>query len=90
MMRDQRGSRFLASLGMTVKERLRMTWEWLREVSGDDAYERYLRHAASARVTLSEPAGRAEGSASLLTPAEFYYQRMERKYNSKDSPARCC
>ncbi|WP_372716469.1 YbdD/YjiX family protein [Immundisolibacter sp.] len=27
---------------------LRMLWAWLREVSGDDAYERYLAHQASA------------------------------------------
>ena len=27
---------------------LRTLWAWLREVSGDDAYERYLAHQASA------------------------------------------
>ena len=62
-------------------------WRWLREVSGDDAYERYLTRAVSARVTLSEPDGRAEGSASLLSPAEFYRERLERKYSR---PCRCC
>ena len=41
-------------------------WGWLREVSGDDAYERY----EAARGEL-EP---------RLTPGEFYHQRMERKF----------
>ena len=27
---------------------LRAFWAWLREVSGDDAYERYLAHHAAA------------------------------------------
>ncbi len=36
---------------------LRAFWAWLREVSGDDAYERYLAHHASAHPD-SAPLGR--------------------------------
>jgi len=41
-------------------------WRWLREVSGDDAYERY-------EATHSD-------AVSRLSPREFYRQRMERKF----------
>lgn len=51
-------------------------WEFVRTVSGDDAYECYIATRAE-----SEP---------RLSPGEFYRQRLERKYNNKDSPARCC
>lgn len=51
-------------------------WQFVRTVSGDDAYESYLATRAE-----SEP---------RLSPGEFYHRRMERKYNNKDCPARCC
>lgn len=65
-------------------------WAWLRDVTEDSAYERYLVREASARATLSEPEGRVEGSASLLSPAEFYRQRLDDKYSGRSGPARCC
>jgi hypothetical protein len=40
-------------------------WRWLRQVSGDDAYERYLRRATG---------------GPRLSPSEFYRQGLERKY----------
>ena len=60
----------------TVRSVLASVWQWLREVSGDAAYERYLARDA--------------GDPAPLSPGEFYRQRLERKYNNKDSPARCC
>lgn len=42
-------------------------WRWLRDVSGDAAYESYLAKHAD-----TEP---------RLSPGEFYHQRMERKYS---------
>ena len=90
MSRVQRHSRFLSrpgGIGMTIGGWMSSAWRWLREVSGDAAYERYLTRAASARVTLSEPDGRAKGAPSLLTPAEFYRRRVEHKYSR---PCRCC
>ena len=50
-------------------------WSCLREVCEDNAYDRY-------RV----PAGRNR-SQPKLTAAEFYLQRLERKYSR---PSRCC
>lgn len=48
---------------------------WLRAVSGDDAYERYLRHHARAH------AGPALGRRA------FYAEREERKWSGV---SRCC
>jgi len=53
----------------------------LRAVLDDDAYDRYLTRRSS--VIPSE----VEGSACLLSPAEFYRLRLERKYSR---PNRCC
>ena len=50
----------------------RVVFYWLREVSEDAAYERY-----QARW----------GTKSTLTAAEFYRERLERKYSR---PCRCC
>lgn len=62
---------------------LRRAWSWLRQVSGDAAYENYLRCAR--RQALS---GAAEGSAPvLLSPAEFYLDALHRRYSSI---SRCC
>ncbi|HEX4649435.1 MAG TPA: YbdD/YjiX family protein [Steroidobacteraceae bacterium] len=36
----------------------RATWQWLRTASGDDAYERYLAHCASAHPDRA-PVGRS-------------------------------
>ena len=61
----------------------RRAWSWLRQVSGDAAYENYLRCAR--RHVLS---GAAEGSAPvLLSPAEFYLDALRRRYSSI---SRCC
>jgi uncharacterized short protein YbdD (DUF466 family) len=59
-------------------------WGWLRQVSGDAAYDNYLRHASLA-------AQNAEGSgaapASVLSRAEFYTDSLRRKYSTV---SRCC
>ena len=65
-------------------QRLRAgAWSWLRQVSGDAAYENYLRCAR--RQALSEAA--AESSPVLLSPAEFYLDALRRRYSSV---SRCC
>jgi uncharacterized short protein YbdD (DUF466 family) len=43
-------------------------WAWLRAVSGDDAYEAWLRR---------RPAGEA-----ALTRKQFYLERLQRRYSS--------
>ena len=57
---------------------LRKIWSVIREVSGDDAYERYLAH------------WRAEHSANETTPLDrssFYREEQRRKW---DGVRRCC
>jgi len=55
---------------------LRAAWGWLREVSGDDAYERYLRHHAQRHPGALAPSRR-----------EFYAQELQRKWSGVN---RCC
>lgn len=55
---------------------LRGGWDWLRQVSGDAAYENYLRSAA-----------RHADSGSPLSRAEFYLDSLRRRYSSV---SRCC
>jgi uncharacterized short protein YbdD (DUF466 family) len=69
----------LQAVRMRMRAAMRAAWGWLREVSGDNAYDLYLlRHQAK---------GARDG---LLSASEFYCWRVEGKYNNKDSPARCC
>jgi len=51
-------------------------WQWLRAVTGDAAYENYVRHAKNAR---SQP--------RVLSQREFYLDQLRRRYNSIN---RCC
>jgi uncharacterized short protein YbdD (DUF466 family) len=51
-------------------------WLGIREWCGDSAYERYVQ----AQRTKPE-------KSSLLTPAEFYVERVNRRYSR---PNRCC
>jgi len=51
-------------------------WHWLRAVSGDDAYERYLAHHAS-----------AHGNAAPLSRRAFYEAELQRKWSGIN---RCC
>ena len=64
------------SLWRSAGEVTRALWRWLREVSGDDAYERYLRHHA-----LSHP------GALVPSRREFYTQELQRKWSGVN---RCC
>jgi uncharacterized short protein YbdD (DUF466 family) len=60
---------------------LRKAWQWLREVTGDAAYENYLRHCAANE-------SRADSSAlKKMTRAEFYSDALRRKYSTIN---RCC
>jgi uncharacterized short protein YbdD (DUF466 family) len=66
--------------GLAVALRLkRLTaklWHGIREWCGDSAYERYVQ----AQRTKPE-------KSCLLTPAEFYVERVNRRYSG---PNRCC
>jgi uncharacterized short protein YbdD (DUF466 family) len=59
-----------------VWRRVRTAWQFVREVSGDDAYERYREHALQAHP--GQPA---------MTRSAFYRFRMEQKWNRI---TRCC
>ena len=56
---------------------LRRIWALLREVTGDDAYERYLTHWRSAHAADSVP----------LDRSSFYREEQRRKW---DGVRRCC
>jgi uncharacterized short protein YbdD (DUF466 family) len=79
-----------------VRNCTRNIWSWIRQVSGDAAYENYLRsarRAAQAEMARVDPrtmqAGCATraGSAALLTREEFYLHALRRRYSTI---SRCC
>jgi uncharacterized short protein YbdD (DUF466 family) len=51
-------------------------WRWLRAVSGDDAYERYLEHHAL-----------AHGGVTPLSRRAFYESELQRVWSGIN---RCC
>ncbi|HEY0907236.1 MAG TPA: YbdD/YjiX family protein [Methylophilus sp.] len=55
-------------------------WQRVRELSGDDAYERYLQHYAQHHADEVE-------AASPLTRAEFFRQWQDQKWKGIK---RCC
>jgi hypothetical protein len=72
-----------------VRRLLRGLWQWLREVSGDAAYETYLRSAAGRgccdTARREERAG--ETPAPLMSREEFYLDSLRRRYSGV---SRCC
>jgi uncharacterized short protein YbdD (DUF466 family) len=61
---------------LAVRRGLLAGWHYLRAVSGDDAYERYLEHHASAHA--GEP---------LMTRKEYFAERQRQKWTGV---TRCC
>ena len=61
-----------------MRPALRRIWTLLREVTGDDAYERYLAHW---RIT------HAADGAMPLDRSSFYREEQRRKW---DGVRRCC
>jgi len=59
-----------------ARMKLRDLWRWLRALSGDDAYERYLAHHAQ-----------QHGAAPALTRRAFCEQEQRRKWSGV---SRCC
>ena len=59
-----------------VRNCARNIWSWIRQVSGDAAYENYLRHAS------------ASGTGSkILSRQEYYLDVLRRRYSGV---SRCC
>ena len=63
-------------------------WNWLRQVSGDAAYENYL-NSFRRRGTLTESAHSCYGHdlGTPLSRKEFFLDVLRRRYNSV---SRCC
>jgi len=55
---------------------LRAGWRFVRQASGDDAYERYLRHMAQHHP-----------EQALMTRARYFTAMQEQKWNKV---SRCC
>ena len=68
---------------------LGQTWWWLRQVTGDAAYENYLRRAGrcGTRLRGEVPRGREAVQSGLLSPEEFYLDTLRRTYARV---SRCC
>ena len=54
---------------------LKLLWWWLRQVSGDAAYENYLSWAVR------------RGSGPVCSREEFYVESLQRRYRGV---SRCC
>jgi uncharacterized short protein YbdD (DUF466 family) len=73
---DYMGKPHILAFAIWMKRLVAELWLGIREWCGDSAYERYLQ----APRTNSE-------KSRLLTPAEFYVERVNRRYSR---PHRCC
>ena len=82
-----------------VKNWPRNIWSWIRQVSGDAAYENYLRstrrvaHAEAEMARVDSRTMQAgccstrATSAQLLSRGEFYLDALRRRYSTV---SRCC
>lgn len=59
-------------------------WSVIRRLSGDDAYEQYLKHYAEAHSSVG---GEAETLPPLLSREEFFKQWQDGKWKGVK---RCC
>jgi uncharacterized short protein YbdD (DUF466 family) len=64
-----------------ITRALEKAWRYLRQVTGDAAYENYVKYCA-AKESNSDPAATA-----IMTRAEFYRDALKRKYSTIN---RCC
>ena len=61
---------------MSLRHQLKSFWHFLRQVSGDDAYERYIAHHRQAHA-----------GETALTRQQLYQRRQEEKWSKV---SRCC
>jgi len=61
---------------MRLARRIGNLWQYLRQASGDDAYERYLAHWQ-----------RAHSGEAPLSRQQFFTRRQEEKWSKV---SRCC
>jgi hypothetical protein len=74
----------MKSLRLQAIELARGAWTWLRQVTGDAAYENYLRSLRRAGACGS-PASPAR--TEPLSRADFYLDALRRRYSTV---SRCC
>ena len=65
-----------------MSARLKAFWSIVRRLSGDDAYEQYLKHYARHHQT-----GAEHGCHPPLSKADFFKQWQDEKWNGIK---RCC
>jgi Selenoprotein, putative len=63
----------------------RRAWIWLRQVSGDAAYDNYLRSLR--RAAAHDSLARTRASGEPLSRADFYLDALRRRYSTV---SRCC
>jgi hypothetical protein len=79
----------------TARNLPRNIWRWIRQVSGDAAYENYLRStrriadvaSVDARTTQACRCAAHATSAQPLSRSEFYLDALRRRYSTV---SRCC
>ena len=65
-------------------EKLKAFWRYVRRLTGDDAYEQYLKHFAENHAAQMSP---AEDALTPLTREAFFKEWQDKKW--KDIK-RCC
>ncbi|MGA7854935.1 MAG: CstA-like transporter-associated (seleno)protein [Candidatus Acidiferrales bacterium] len=63
----------------------RGAWTWLRQVTGDAAYDNYLR--SMRRTTACDALAAKEAYGEPLSRADFYLDALRRRYSTV---SRCC
>ncbi len=63
--------------GLIMLQTIKIVWQAIRQLSGDDAYERYLRHHAEHHADESEP----------LSKQAFFKKWQDEKWQGVK---RCC
>jgi uncharacterized short protein YbdD (DUF466 family) len=79
----------IANCRLQIERIVRAAWWFLRQVSGDAAYENYLRHAGASTARADScvcPHARGRAGAAM-SPEEFYLDSLRRRYSGV---SRCC
>lgn len=66
---------------------LRTSWQFIRRLSGDDAYEEYLRRRAGRGACCGHQEAVDEASSAPLSRSEFYRRRQAEQWSGIK---RCC
>jgi uncharacterized short protein YbdD (DUF466 family) len=67
-----------------IRSGLKNFWWWFRQVTGDAAYENYLRRSAKRAAVHAKCEHATKG---IATAEEFYLDRVHRKYTGIST---CC